>query len=75
MIENFFGLLKSERLYLQKFQSAEHFKILCCSVFRSSFVSQYQTAPWRAVLFVQISQTCPQFIDKAQIMEAYIFVP
>ena len=26
MIENFFGLLKSELLYLQEFQSMEHFK-------------------------------------------------
>ena len=26
VIENFFGLLKSELLYLQKFQSIEHFK-------------------------------------------------
>ena len=26
MIENFFGLLKSELLYLQDFQSLEHFK-------------------------------------------------
>ena len=26
MVENFFGLLKSELLYLQKFQSTEHFK-------------------------------------------------
>ena len=26
VIENFFGLLKSELLYLQKFQSMEHFK-------------------------------------------------
>ena len=26
VIENFFGLLKSERLYLQEFQSMEHFK-------------------------------------------------
>lgn len=26
MIENFFGLLKSELLYLQDFQSMEHFK-------------------------------------------------
>ena len=27
VIENFFGLLKSERLYLQDFQSMEHFKL------------------------------------------------
>ena len=26
VIENFFGLLKSELLYLQEFQSMEHFK-------------------------------------------------
>ena len=26
VIENFFGLLKSELLYLQEFQSTEHFK-------------------------------------------------
>ena len=26
VMENFFGLLKSELLYLQKFQSIEHFK-------------------------------------------------
>ena len=26
MAENFFGLLKSELLYLQKFQSMQHFK-------------------------------------------------
>mgnify|MGYP000096700024 CR=1 FL=1 len=26
VVENFFGLLKSELLYLQKFQSMEHFK-------------------------------------------------
>ena len=26
MRENFFGLLKSERLYLQEFQSMEHLK-------------------------------------------------
>ena len=26
VIENFFGLLKSELLYLQEFQSVEHFK-------------------------------------------------
>ena len=26
MIENFFGLLKSELLYLQTFESMEHFK-------------------------------------------------
>ena len=26
VIENFFGLLKSELLYLQKFESIEHFK-------------------------------------------------
>ncbi len=26
MIENFFGLLKSELLYLQDFESMEHFK-------------------------------------------------
>ena len=26
MIENFFGVLKSELLYLQKFRSIEHFK-------------------------------------------------
>ena len=26
VIENFFGLLKSERSYLQEFQSMEHFK-------------------------------------------------
>ena len=26
MIENFFGLLKSKLLYLQEFQSMEHFK-------------------------------------------------
>ena len=26
MIENFFGLLKSELLYVQEFQSMEHFK-------------------------------------------------
>ena len=26
MIENFFGMLKSELLYLQEFQSIEHFK-------------------------------------------------
>ena len=27
VMENFFGLLKSELLYLQKFQSVEHFKL------------------------------------------------
>ena len=27
VIENFFGLLKSELLYLQEFQSMEHFKL------------------------------------------------
>ena len=27
VIENFFGLLKSELLYLQKFDSMEHFKV------------------------------------------------
>ena len=27
MIENFFGLLKSELLYLQEFRSMEHFKL------------------------------------------------
>ena len=26
-MENFFGLLKSELLYLQKFESVEHFKL------------------------------------------------
>ena len=26
-MENFFGLLKSELLYLQKFESMEHFKL------------------------------------------------
>ena len=26
-MENFFGLLKSELLYLQKFESEEHFKL------------------------------------------------
>ena len=27
VMENFFGLLKSELLYLQKFESMEHFKL------------------------------------------------
>ena len=27
VMENFFGLLKSELLYLQKFESVEHFKL------------------------------------------------
>ena len=27
LMENFFGLLKSELLYLQKFESVEHFKL------------------------------------------------
>gem|GEM_PF-3197931 len=44
-MENFFGLLKSELLYLQKFDSMEHFinqlhnyKILTCGLF---FGEQY----------------------------------
>ena len=40
VIENFFGLLKSELLYLQEFRSMEHFKLELIE-----YLGQYRTNP------------------------------
>ena len=75
MIENFLGCSKANGCICKNFSLRNALRSFAAASLDPLLCHNIKQLLGALCLFVQISQTCPQFIDKAQIMEAYIFVP